>query len=184
MAGPESPAPVDRAPGAGAARIRCTQTPCAQACAAPTVSRSSPLRPVRADTPGTPATPESPSIPYVSTAECSQKRHLTESPTFECFHEFLRRAPFRCRHCPDEPVPSHRVQMVFQSRFEHLWVDTRANASHPLLSVEEQCRDFRRPVARRTTGARLGISSCLMHISQILPQAWEAQRLCPYGHGG
>jgi hypothetical protein len=53
---------------------------------------SSPLRPVRADTPGTPATPESLSILYASTAECTQKRHLTESSIFEDFHEFLRRA--------------------------------------------------------------------------------------------
>ncbi len=28
----------------------------------------------------------------MSTAECSQKLHLTESSVFECFHEFLRRA--------------------------------------------------------------------------------------------
>ncbi|HUE00493.1 MAG TPA: hypothetical protein VMR62_13050, partial [Bryobacteraceae bacterium] len=48
----------------------------------------------RADTPGTPATPESPSIPCASTAECTQKRHLTESPIFECSYEFLRRAVF------------------------------------------------------------------------------------------
>lgn len=91
-AGPGSPAPPHHAPGAGGDRIRCTQNPCEQASAAPTVSVSSPLRPVRADTPGTPATPESPSIPCASTAECTQKRHLTESSIFECFHEFLRRA--------------------------------------------------------------------------------------------
>jgi len=48
MADPGSPAPAHRAPGAGGDRIRCTQTPCEQACAAPTVSVSSPLRPVRA----------------------------------------------------------------------------------------------------------------------------------------
>jgi pyocin large subunit-like protein len=53
---------------------------------------SSPLRPVRADTPGNPATPESPSILCASTAECTEKRHLTESSIFECFPEFLRRA--------------------------------------------------------------------------------------------
>src|ERR1039457_5556272 len=94
MADPGSPAPAHRAPGAGGDRIRCTQTPCEQACAAPTVSASSPLRPVRADTPGTPATPESPSILCVSTAECTQKRHLTESSIFEGFPEFLRRAVF------------------------------------------------------------------------------------------
>jgi hypothetical protein len=92
-----------------------------------------------------------------------------------CLHD--RSLLFDNRHCPDEPARSHRVQMVFQSRFEHLWVDTRANAWHRLLSVGEQCRDCRRPVARRTTGARLDISSCVTHVSHICPQAWEAQRL-------
>src|ERR1019366_7300754 len=85
--------------------LRCTQTPCEQACAAPTVSASSPLRPVRADTPGTPATPESPSILCVSTAECTQKRHLTESSIFEGFPEFLRRA----RKTGGETVRKSRV---------------------------------------------------------------------------
>src|ERR1039457_3331156 len=89
-----SPAPAHRAPGAGGDHIRGTQTPCEQACAAPTVSASSPLRPVRADTPGTPATTESQSILCASTAECTQKSHLTESSTFEGFPEFLRRALF------------------------------------------------------------------------------------------
>src|ERR1039458_4034169 len=88
-----SPAPAHRAPGAGGDHIRGTQTPCEQACAAPTVSASSPLRPVRADTPGTPATTESQSILCASTAECTQKSHLTESSIFEGFPEFLRRAP-------------------------------------------------------------------------------------------
>src|ERR1039458_6965506 len=87
-----SPAPAHRAPGAGGDHIRGTQTPCEQACAAPTVSASSPLRPVRADTPGTPATTESQSILCASTAECTQKSHLTESSIFEGFPEFLRRA--------------------------------------------------------------------------------------------
>src|ERR1017187_6720117 len=92
-----SPAPAHRAPGAGGDHIRGTQTPCEQPCAAPTVSASSPLRPVRADTPGTPATTESQSILCASTAECTQKSHLTESSIFEGFPEFLRRAPFRKR---------------------------------------------------------------------------------------
>src|ERR1017187_5882738 len=87
-----SPAPAHRAPGASGDHIRGTQTPCEQACAAPTASASSPLRPVRADTPGTPATTESQSILCASTAECTQKSHLTESSTFEGFPEFLRRA--------------------------------------------------------------------------------------------
>jgi hypothetical protein len=30
----------------------------------------------------------------VSTAECTEKRQLTESSIFECFHEILRRAAF------------------------------------------------------------------------------------------
>src|ERR1039457_104714 len=90
-----SPAPAHRAPGAGGDHIRGTQTPCEQACAAPTVSASSPLRPVRADTPGTPATTESQSILCASTAECTQKSHLTESSLFEGFPEFLRRDPCR-----------------------------------------------------------------------------------------
>src|ERR1035437_7213947 len=89
-----SPAPAHRAPGAGGDHIRGTQTPCEQACAAPTVSASSPLRPVCADTPGTPATTESQSILCASTAECTQKSHLTESSIFEGFPEFLRRALF------------------------------------------------------------------------------------------
>src|SRR6266849_1900869 len=130
MAGPESPAPADRAPGASGARIRCTQTPCAPACAAPTVSRSSSLRPVRADTPGTPATPESPSIPYVSTAECSQKLHLTESSVFECFHEFLRRAVFRMPYQHDNrlvTLPTKLQPLTHQGRSNTLtlvfWMD-------------------------------------------------------------
>src|ERR1039458_5544426 len=98
-----SPAPAHRAPGASGDHIRGTQTPCEQACAAPTASASSPLRPVRADTPGTPATTESQSILCASTAECTQKSHLTESSTFEGFPEFLRRAlisnPNRYRRC-------------------------------------------------------------------------------------
>src|SRR5258708_7371632 len=94
MASRGSPAPAHRAPGVGGDRIRGTQTPCEQACAAPTVSESSPLRPVRADTPCTQATLESPSILCASTAECTQKRHLTESSIFDCFPEYLRRAEF------------------------------------------------------------------------------------------
>jgi hypothetical protein len=52
--------------------------PCERACAAPTISESSPLRVVRADIPSIPAMPESPSILCASTAECSQKRPPTE----------------------------------------------------------------------------------------------------------
>src|ERR1039458_6847974 len=89
-----SPAPAHRAPGAGGDHIRGTQTPCEQACAAPTVSASSPLRPVRSATPRTPATRVSQSILCASTAECTQKSHLTESSIFEGFPEFLRRAVF------------------------------------------------------------------------------------------
>src|ERR1017187_5060577 len=99
-----SPAPAHRAPGAGGDHIRGTQTPCEQACAAPTVSASSPLRPVRADTPGTPATTESQSILCASTAECTQKSHLTESSTFEGFPEFLRRA-YNTMFCRKRPAP-------------------------------------------------------------------------------
>src|SRR5450755_785405 len=92
MAGLESPAPAHRAHGASGDCSRHIQTLCGPACAAPTASGSSPLHPIRADTPGIPATPESLSILCVSTAECTQKRHLTESSIFERFHEFLLRA--------------------------------------------------------------------------------------------
>src|SRR5439155_7474243 len=73
-AGLEFPAPAHRVLGAGGARIRCIQSPCERVCAGPTVSVSSPPRPLRADTPGTRATPESPSTLCVSTAECTEKR--------------------------------------------------------------------------------------------------------------
>src|SRR5271165_5780817 len=85
MEGLESPAPAHREPGASGDRSRYIQTLYEWVCAAPTASVSSPLRPVRADTPGTPATPESLSILCVSTAECTQERHLTESSIFEYF---------------------------------------------------------------------------------------------------
>src|ERR1039457_6920942 len=87
-----SPAPAHRAPGAGGDHIRGTQTPCEQACAAPTVSASSPLRPVRADTPGTPATTKSQSILCASTAECTQKSHLIISLN----HRYLKVFPNSC----------------------------------------------------------------------------------------
>src|SRR5580700_4188918 len=93
-AGPGSPALASHAPDAAAGRIRCTQSPYEPACAAPTTSVSSPLRPLRAGIPDTPATPESPSILSASPAECSQKCHLTESLVFECFYQFPRRALF------------------------------------------------------------------------------------------
>src|ERR1700722_9491703 len=101
MADLESPAPAHRALGAGGDRSRHIQTLCERACAAPTASRSCPLRPVRADIPCTPATPESPSTLCVSSVECTQKRHLTESSIFECFHQFLRRADFCLGVGPD-----------------------------------------------------------------------------------
>src|ERR1035441_6174747 len=113
-----SPAPAHRAPGAGGDHIRGTQTPCEQACAAPTVSASSPLRPVRADTPGTPATTESQSILCASTAECTQKSHLTESSIFEGFPEFLRRAALARRgsHAGRVSEDRHRPASVCHRR--------------------------------------------------------------------
>src|SRR5207248_1718270 len=89
---PGSLAPAHRALGAAADHIPGTRIPCVQACAAPTVSVSSLLRLVRGDIPGIPATLESQSILCASTAECTQKPHITESSIFGRFHEFLRRA--------------------------------------------------------------------------------------------
>src|ERR1039457_3378710 len=99
-ANPGSPVLAHRAPGAGGDHIRDTQNPCAPPCAVPTVSASSLLRPVRADTPGTPATPESQSILCASTDECSQKKRCLLN------HRYLNGFTNSCGEPNKEAPPS------------------------------------------------------------------------------
>ena len=68
--------------------------PGGEACGAPTVSASSPVRPTRLDTLGTRAKPKSPSILCAPTAEFSQNLSSLNRRWLAGLHEFLRRATF------------------------------------------------------------------------------------------
>src|SRR6266851_5924407 len=83
---PGSPALARPEPCASAARIRHTEIPYEQACAAPIISASCSLRRSPADTPDTPAKPESPSTLCPSPVEHSQKRRPAESSTVTSFY--------------------------------------------------------------------------------------------------
>jgi hypothetical protein len=73
--------------------------------------------------------------------------------------------------------------MVFQSRFEHLRVDTQANASHRLLSIGEHCRAFRQ-LSQRRPWSSSKTNSCLIHVSQILPTNLGRTATMPIWSGG
>src|SRR5215475_4568022 len=87
-------APGHHALRAAAGRIHYTQILGGPACAAPTISASSPVRPTRPGTPGTPAKPESPSILCASNVESTQNIPRSEPSTVRLFYEFPRSAEF------------------------------------------------------------------------------------------